>query len=175
MIAPLSLSNVFTVMIAVACLTTIAAQSRGEVTKLWRLAVPASLAAVQALILLASVFEASFVNDAEWLIAAIAGSVVGRARGWAMPIAVDQTRSLIRLRRSLDGQIAAVGLVICAFVDFTGAALDEAIIPCEHTAAATALFAGYIACRSLAIAVRASRVPNLELIDPQRMKTTSPV
>ena len=175
MIAPLSLSNVLTVMIAVSCLTTIAPQSRGDVVKLWRLAVPASLGVVEALILLASVFDATFTHDAEWLVAAAIGSVIGRARGWIMPIAVDQTRSLVRLRRGFDTQLAALGLVACAFIDFTGAALEDPILSCNYTAAVAALFAGYIAGRSLAIAVRATRASNLELLDAQRVNTTSPI
>ena len=162
-------------MIAVACLTTLAPQSRGDAIRLWRLAVPASLAAAQALILLAAVFDATFVHDAEWLIGGAVGSLIGRARGWAMPVAVDQTRSLVRLHRNFDAQLAAVGLVACAFIDFTGAALEDAVLPCEHTAALAALFAGYIVCRSLAIGLRATRAPNLESIEVQRVNTTSPI
>lgn len=175
MIAPLSLSNVLTVIIAVICLSTISPQSRGEVVKLWRLAVPACLAAVEAIVLLAAVFNATFTHDAEWLIAGAVGSLIGRSRGWTMPIAVDHTRGLVRLRRSLDGQLAAIALVMLAFVDFTGAALEEAIVPCEYIAAMSAFFAGYIACRSLAIAVRAMRAPHVELRDTQRANTTSPI
>ena len=55
MISPLSLSNVATVIFAAICLWTIAAQARGNVVKLWRLAVPPSFAAVQAFVLLAGV------------------------------------------------------------------------------------------------------------------------
>ena len=175
MIAPLSLSNVLTVVIAVCCLSTISPHSRGEVVKLWRLAVPACLAAVEAIVLLAVVFDATFTHDAEWLIAAAVGSILGRMRGWTMPIAVDQARELVRLRRSFDGQLAAVALVVLAFVDFTGAALEDAILPCEYTAALAALFAGYIAARSVAVAVRAGRAPHVELLDSQRANTTSPI
>ena len=175
MIAPLSLSNVLTVLMAVTCLSTISAQSRGEVIKLWRLAVPASLGVVEALVLLAGVFEATFVHDAEWLIAAAVGSVIGRARGWTVAIAVDRTRDLVRLPRSFDGRLAAMALVAISFIDFAGATLEDAIVPCDITAACAAFFAGYIACRSLAIAVRAGRAPHVELIDAQRVNTTSPI
>ncbi|HZQ00019.1 MAG TPA: hypothetical protein VFB13_10800 [Reyranella sp.] len=175
MIAPLSLANVFTVLIAVTCLTTMSGQSRGSVIKLWRLAVPAALAVVTSLVLLAGVFDATFPHDAEWLIAAAVGSVVGRARGWTMQLAVDHTRDLVRLQRSFDGTMAAAGMVALSFIDFTGATLEDAIVPCDITAAVSALFAGYIACRSLAIAVRAGRAPHVELMDAQRVNTTSPI
>jgi hypothetical protein len=174
MIAPLSLSNVFTVVMAVTCLSTILAQSHGNVIKLWRLAVPASLAVVQALVLLAGVFEATFVHDAEWLVAGVMGSVVGRARGWAVPIAVDHARSLVRLPRNFDGTFAALALVGISLVDFAGATFEEAIVPCDIIAAGAAFIAGYIACRSLATAVRAGRAPHVEL-DAQRANTTSPI
>ena len=64
MIAPLSLSNLITVLFAVVCLWTIASQTRGAVVKVWRLAIPPCFAAVDALVLLASVFEANMQHDA---------------------------------------------------------------------------------------------------------------
>lgn len=163
MIAPLSLCNVLTVIMAVTCLSTMAALSRGEVVKMWRLAVPASLAVVQALVLLAGVFEATFTHDAEWLIAGLIGSMLGRARGWAMPVAVDRTHGLVQPPRSVDGKLAAGALVILALVDFAGAAFEDPVLPCDVTAAAAAFFAGYIACRSAAIGMRAGRAPHAEL------------
>ena len=66
MIAPLSLSNVATVLFAALCLWTIASQARGNVVKLWRLAVPPSFAAVQAFVLLAGVFDASIARLTRW-------------------------------------------------------------------------------------------------------------
>ena len=121
MIAPLSLSNLLTVIIAIMCLSTIASQSRGDVVKLWRLAVPACLAVAQALVLLASVIDATFIHDAEWVLAAVVGAIAGRMRGWTMFLQVDQARDLFRARRSYDGQIAAIGLVIFAMdMGFTG-------------------------------------------------------
>jgi len=84
MIAPLSLSNLITVVLAVICLSTILPQARGNVVKIWRLAMPACLAMVVAFILLAGVFDADLATDAEWLGALIVGAVGGRMRGWAL-------------------------------------------------------------------------------------------
>src|SRR5258708_27077754 len=86
MIGPLSLSNVATVAFAAICLWTIASQARGSVVKMWRLAVPPSFAAVQAFVLLAGVFDATIISDAEWLAPAVAGGAIGRMRGWALAI-----------------------------------------------------------------------------------------
>jgi hypothetical protein len=165
MIAPLSLSNLLTVIIAILCLSTIASQSRGDAVKLWRLAVPACLAVAQALVLLASVIDATFLHDAEWVIAAIVGAIAGRMRGWTMFLQVDQARDLFRARRSYDGQIAAIGLVIFAFTDFISAALEDPIVHEAHIAAGSALCAGYLTYRAIAVAVRAARLHHVELIE----------
>jgi hydrogenase/urease accessory protein HupE len=90
-IVPLSLSNVATLAFAAICLWTIAAQARGNVVKLWRLAMPPSFAAVQAFVLLAGVFDATIADDAEWLAAAVVGGVLGRMRGWALKSTRDGT------------------------------------------------------------------------------------
>jgi uncharacterized membrane protein YgdD (TMEM256/DUF423 family) len=69
----------------------------------------------------------------------------------------------VRLRSSLDGQLAALALIVLAAVDFTSASLEYPIVACEHVAAGAALFAGYLSARALAIAVRAMRAPHVEL------------
>ena len=112
MIGPLSLSNVATVAFAAICLWTIAAQVRGNVVKLWRLAVPPSFAAVQAFVLLAGVFDATIISDAEWLAAAVAGGVIGRMRGWALTIEVDQRWDLVRQHRSAAGYLRCRAIAI---------------------------------------------------------------
>ncbi|HTR82849.1 MAG TPA: hypothetical protein VMI56_00125 [Reyranella sp.] len=165
MIAPLSLSNVLTVVLAVTCMTTLLAQSSGGVLRMWRLAVPASCAAVDAMVLLAGVFDATFLHDAEWLVAGIAGSVVGRMRGAAMMVEADHTRGLVRLPRSVDGLIVAGVLVIAAFLDFAGAALADPVLEPQHVAAISAFCAGYLGCRALAMILRAQQAPHVQLRD----------
>ena len=163
MIAPLSLSNVLTVVVALLCLWTMSPQARGGVVRIWRLAIPGCFAAVQALVLLAGVFDATITHDAEWLAALIVGSVVGRMRGWAMHVDVDQMWGLVRLPRTIDGRIAAFALVALSAIDFTSAALDDPVIEPQHVAAAAALCAGYIGCRALSLIVRSVRAPHVEL------------
>lgn len=163
MIAPLSLSNLITVILAVICLSTILPQARGNVVKIWRLAMPACLAMVVAFILLAGVFDADITTDAAWLGALLVGAVAGRMRGWALAMQVDQAASLMRQRRSADGTIAALALVLLALLDFTSAALREVWIDAEYLAAAAALFAGFLGSRALAMAVRTTRLPHHEL------------
>lgn len=164
--APLSLSNVLTMLVALACLGSLAQQSRGDIVRLWKLAVPPSLAVAEALMLLAGMFEATLYHDAQWLIAALIGTIVGRMRGWSVPLLVDQTWRLVRLPPTFDAIVAAVCLIGVATVDFVSAALEEPIVAPDQVAAAAALFAGYIGGRAVALFLRAQRQPHVVLSDP---------
>ena len=157
MIAPLSLSNILTVFMAIACLWSIAPQARGDGVKLWRVAVPPGLATAQALVLLAGVFDATFVHDAEWLAGGMFGAVLGRMRGWALSFDVDRARGLIKVQPSIDIHLAAIALVVLAAIDFTSASLEDPVVATDFVAAGAAFLAGYLGCRALAIAVRVSR------------------
>lgn len=163
MVSPLSLSNVLTVIVALACLRTIAPQVRGGVVRLWRLALPVCFAAVQALVLLAGIFNETIHHDAEWIAAAAVGALLGRMRGWASPIEVDRTRQLVRLKPSVEPQMAAIFLVILAAIDFASASLEAPVLPADYVAAGAAFCAAFIGFRALAIAVRATRAPHVEL------------
>ena len=157
MIAPLSLSNILTVLMAIACLWAIVPQARGDNVRLWRLAVPPGFATAQALVLLAGVFDATFMHDAEWLVGGMVGAVLGRMRGWALSFDVDGARRLIKVQPSIDIHLAAIGLLVLSAIDFTSASFEAPIVATDYVAAAAAFFAGYIGCRALVIAVRVSR------------------
>jgi hypothetical protein len=157
MIAPLSLSNVLTVLLSLACLWTIVPQARGDAVKMWRLALPPSFAAAQALVLLAGVFDATVAHDAEWLAGGVFGAALGRMRGWILVFDVDRVRGLLRVRPSLDTHIAAIGLVVLAAIDSTSATLQDPVVPTDCVAAAAAFFAGYVGFRAIAIATRLAR------------------
>ena len=162
-IAPLSLSNVTTVVFAAVCLWTIAAQARGNVVKLWRLAVPPCFAAVQAFVLLAGVIDATLVSDAEWLAAALVGALLGRIRGWTVAVDVDRMRDLARQHRASDALLAGVALLLLALIDFISAALQDPVVEPQHVAAGAAFCAAYLGWRALAIAVRVTHLPHIEL------------
>ncbi|TMJ31278.1 MAG: hypothetical protein E6G95_03705 [Alphaproteobacteria bacterium] len=165
MIAPLSLSNVLTTLCALMCLWTASPQAAGGVWRLWRLATPAAFATVVSLMLLAGVFESTWQHDAEWLAALLLGGLIGRMRGWTLPVEIDQTWGLVRLPRARDAVFMAIGVVAMAALDFLSAAVEEAVVEPQHIAAGSALFAGFLACRALAIIVRSSRAPHVRLHD----------
>jgi len=165
LITPLSLSNVLTLFAALVCLWTMSPQASGGVWRLWRLAVPGAFAAIVSLMLLAGVFEATWQHDAEWLVALLLGGLIGRMRGWALPIEIDQTWGLVRLPRSVVGLLAAAGVVAMAVLDFMSAALEEVLVEPQHIAAGAALCTGFLGCRALAIIVRSTRAPHVRLHD----------
>jgi hypothetical protein len=164
-IAPLSLSNVLTVLAALICLWTMSPQANGGVWRLWRLAMPAAFAAVVALVLLAGVFDATWQHDGEWLAALVIGGLIGRTRGWTLPVAIDQMWGLVRLPKAKDGLLASLGIVAMSAIDFTSATIEEPLVEPQHVAAGAALFAGFIGCRALAIIVRSTRAPHVQLHD----------
>jgi hypothetical protein len=135
---------------------------------LWRLAMPAAFATVVALMLLSSMFGATLRHDAEWVIALLLGGFIGRTRGWTLSVEIDQRWGLVRLPRAVDGLLIAAGVVALAVIDFTSAALDEALVDPVHIAAGSAFCAGFLACRALAIIVRATRAPHVGLHDATR-------
>ena len=152
--APLGLCNVLTVLCSLACLWAISPQARGAVVRLWALAVPPGFGAVVAVVLLAGVFEATPLKDAEWIGALALGAVLGRRRGWSLPVEVAPTGDMIRLRAAWDGLIMAAGIVMMAIVDFISAARYAPVIDPAHVAAVSAFCAGYLGCRALAVLVR---------------------
>jgi hypothetical protein len=165
-IAPLSLSNVLTMLCALLCLWTTSPQAHGGVWRLWRLATPAAFAAVVSLMLLSAVFEATWQHDAEWLAAVLIGGLAGRTRGWTLPVEIDQMWGLVRLPRSMDALIAAFGMVAMSVLDFSSAAVEDVVLlEPQHIASGSALFAGFIGCRALAIIVRSTRAPHVGLRD----------
>ena len=161
--APLGLANVITVILAVSCLSVMAAQARAGIVRLWRLAIPAGFAAVVAIVLLAGVFDATLEHDAEWLAGLVLGSLIGRTCGHALAVEIDRIWGLVRVPRAIDDIAAAIGLVVLSFIDFASAALRSPVIHPVHVAAAAAFCAGFIAFRAIAVLARASHATHVEL------------
>jgi hypothetical protein len=162
-IAPLSLANVLTVILAISCLSVMAAQARERIVRTWRLAIPAVFAGVVAIVLLAGVFEATLAHDGEWLAALVVGGLIGQVRGRAVAVEIDRVWGLVRVSRAADGIAAAAGLVVLSLIDFASAALRSPVIHPVHVAAAAAFCAGFIGLRAIAIIARSSHATHVEL------------
>ncbi|MBP6766804.1 MAG: hypothetical protein KA171_03430 [Reyranella sp.] len=109
------------------------------------------------LMLLAGVFEASFLFDILWVVAFAVGSMIGRLRGWMLSVQSNREAGLVSLPATVDGLIAALILAVLSGVDFTSAMLGEALIEPGYIAAASALCAGFLGYRMLVIALRVVR------------------
>lgn len=166
MVSTLSLSNGLTLLFAALCLWTMAAQSRGGTTSLGRVALPGGFAVMATLMLLAGVFETSIVSDVLWLAAFVAGSVIGRVRGWMLPVHPNRKSGLVSLPATVDGLVAAVLLVSVAVIDFVSSLLGEAIVEPSYVAATSALCAGFLGYRVLVIALRTVRPSPPEVSRP---------
>jgi hypothetical protein len=161
--APLGLCNVLTVLCAFACLWAISPQARGAVIRLWALAVPAAFGGVVAVVLLAGVFQETWLKDAEWVGALAFGAAVGRMRGWSLSVEVAPTQDMIRLRAGWDGLVVAGAILAMAIVDFISAASGQPLIAPVHVASVSAFCAGYLGCRALAVLVRFGRATHRPL------------
>jgi hypothetical protein len=156
--APLGLSNILTVLCALACVWSVSPEQRGRAMRTTALAVPSAFAGIVALVLLAGVFEATLEHDAEWIGALLLGALIGRARGWSLPVELSLPGGMVRLRARWDGVFMAAGIAVTAIVDFLNAALEQPVLHPAHVAAAAAFCAGFLACRALAILVRHTRM-----------------
>lgn len=134
-----------------------AAQSRGGVTTLGRVALPGGFALMSTLMLLAGVFEASFLFDILWVVAFAVGSAIGRIRGWMLSMQTNRESGLVSLPATIDGLVAALLLAALSSVDFISAMMGEALIEPGYVAAASALCAGFLGYRVLVIALRVVR------------------
>lgn len=157
MVSAFSLANGLTLLFAALCLWTMAAQSRGGVTTLGRVALPGGFALMATLMLLAGVFEASFLFDILWVVAFAIGSAIGRIRGWMLTVQSNRESGLVSLPATIDGLVAALILAVLSVVDFTSALIGEALFEPGYVAAASALCAGFLGYRVLVIALRVVR------------------
>lgn len=157
MVSALSLSNGLTLLFAALCLWTMAAQSRGGMTTLGRVALPGGFSVLAALMLLAGIVEATFLFDVLWLAAFVVGSAIGRIRGWALAVHSNKESGLVSLPATIDGLLAAAILVVLATIDFIASSIGDVILEPGYIAAGSALCAGFLGYRVLVITLRIVR------------------
>jgi hypothetical protein len=93
---PINLVDISGIAIAAAGVWLIVPEARGEIQKMWRLAVPPLLAVAVAIIILAGAVS-SFEHDAVGVATGMVGCVAGLLRGRSMAVTTDQVWGLVRL------------------------------------------------------------------------------
>ena len=88
-------------------------------------------------------------------------------RGRSIGVQTDQVWGVVRPKPTLDGAVIAVGVVAAALVGAIAGFLPPETLPRQaHIAAASSLFAGYLAGRAWTMGTRAARSPHVDLEHP---------
>ena len=113
---------------------------------------------------LALVRLVTFEHDATWMATALAGAIVGLLRGRRIAVETDQVWGTVRMPAVYDTVIAAFCIFAIASADGLSGLFEPGTLPRHaHMAAASALFAGYLAGRAWSLMRRAVRSPHTEL------------
>jgi hypothetical protein len=160
---PITLVDVAGVIMAAVCVRSTVADAQAAPRKLWRLGLPPLLGIGVSLLILAGAVV-SFEHDATWMATAIAGAVVGLVRGRRIVIETDQVWGTVRTPVLYDTVVAAFCILAIASLDGLSGLFVPGTFPRHaHMAAASALFAGYLAGRAWSLMRRAVRLPHTEL------------
>ena len=160
-ITPLSLSNILTVLFALACVKLIASQTSH---RLWSVAftvAPAMLATSVALLLLTEELSPTLASDGLWAVALLVGFLVGRKRGWSLALTFYPEKRRFSAPQTWDNIAVAMVLFVLAGIDTYSALTRNALVDPEYIAAVGALCSGYFLGRSWVVAVRVERTATL--------------
>ena len=160
---PITLVDVAVILMAAACFRSTVADVQATTRKLWRLSLPPLLGIAASLLMLASAVV-SFEHDATWVATALVGAVGGVLRGRQIAVETDQMWGTVRMPVVYDTVIAAFCILAIASVDVLSGVFKPGVFPRHaYMAAASALFAGYLAGRAWSLMRRAMRLPHTEL------------
>ena len=160
---PVNLVDVAAVVMAAACARTTLHDLSPKARKLWRLGLPPLLGIGVSLLLLAGAVV-SFEHDITWMVTALVGTLAGWLRGRRIPVRTDQVWGTIRTPVTYDAVIAGFCLFAITLADSLSGLLSVGFLPRHaHMAAASGLFAGYIAGRAWSLGRRAVEAPHSEL------------
>lgn len=147
---------------AVAAVYAALPESTGRIVPEWRPVVTALLAALSALSLIAYPTWGELKNPGLWMFAILA-ALAGMARGYWLPIYVDHSWRLIRLRKASDCLIAAAGLIGLSLVEIALAAIGPADQPTMELG--LTVVASFLVGRSATVLLRSRQEPQSDLHD----------
>ena len=142
---PITLVDVAGIIMAAVCVRSTVPDIQAAPRKLWRLGLPPLLGIGVSLLILA-------------------GAVVGLLRGRQITVQTDQVWGTVRTPVVYDTGIAAFCIFAIASLDGLSGLFSPGTFPRHaHMAAASALFAGYLAGRAWSLMRRAVRSPHTEI------------
>lgn len=160
---PITLVDIAGIIMAAVCVRSTVPDTLEAPRKLWRLGLPPLLGVGVSLLILAGAVV-SFEHDATWMATALAGAVVGLLRGRRIVVETDQVWGTVRMPVVYDTVVAAFCILAIASVDGLSGLFTPGTLPRHaHMAAASALFAGYLAGRAWSLMRRAVQLPHTEL------------
>ncbi|MPZ34898.1 MAG: hypothetical protein GEV13_28600 [Rhodospirillales bacterium] len=150
------------IVMAAACVQSTVPDVRAMPRKPWHLGLTPLLGIGVSLLILASAVV-SFEHDATWMATALAGAIMGLLRGRHIAVRTDQVWGTVRMLAVHDAVIAAFCIFAIAAVAGLSGLFRPGTLPRHaHMAAASALFAGYLAGRAGSLMRRAVRAPHTE-------------
>ena len=160
---PITLVDVAGIIMAAACVRSTVPDVQAMPRKLWRLGLSPLLGIGVSLLILAGAVV-SFEHDATWVATALAGAIGGLLRGRQIAVETDQVWGTVRTPVVYDTVIAAFCIFAIASVAGLYGLFKPGLFPRHaHMAAASALFAGYLAGRAWSLMRRAVRLSHTEL------------
>lgn len=160
---PIALVDVAGIIMAAACVRSKVPDVQAAPRKLWRLGLPPLLGIGVSLLILAGAVV-TFEHDATWTATALAGAIGGLLRGRQIAVETDQVWGTVRTPAIYDTVVAASCIFAIASADGLSSLFKPGTLPRHaHMAAASSLFAGYLAGRAWSLMRRAVRSPHTEL------------
>ena len=154
---PITLVDIAGIVMAAACVHSTVPDVKAAPRKLWRLGLTPLLGIGVSLLILAGAVV-SFEHDATWVATALGGAIGGVLRGRQIAIETDQVWGTVRTPVVYDAAIAAFCIFAIASVAGFSGLFEAGTLPRNaYKAAASALFAGFLAGRAWSLMRRAMR------------------
>lgn len=160
---PINLVDIAAVLTAAACARMTLHDLSPRPRKLWRIGLAPLLGIGVSLLMLAGAVV-SFAHDMTWIATAAIGTLAGWLRGRRISVQTDQVWGTIRTPIAYDAVAAGFCLFIITFGDSLSGLLPPGTLPRHaHMAAASGIFAGFLAGRAWSLGRRAVEAPHTEL------------
>lgn len=162
---PVTLIDLIAILFAAECVRTALPDLSARPRRLWRIGHSPLFALMASLIVLAGAVVTPQ-HDIAWLGTSLCGTLIGLLRGRRIAVDTDQIWGTVRVEVQYDAIAASVCVFAITLADGLSGLLPDQLPRHAHMAAASGLFAGYLAGRAWSLARRAVDAPHTELSVP---------